>query len=176
MIGILLALAAGVCWGIGEVCTKAVLKSGDVGPITAVAVRCVVAVPLMVIVYLVAVPWLRTEPVQWYTTSMTNWLRLILGAGVIAGTAALVLFYASMKYADIAVVKPIAFCVAPATGVILARYFLDETVTTTRAAGVALVLLGVVLISMKPDADQTAPSPSNTEHLGPDPVPDPPRK
>lgn len=167
MIGILLALAAGVCWGIGEVCTKAVLKSGDVGPITAVAVRSIVALPLMVLVYLIAVPWLKSEPAQWYTTSTANWLRLILGAGVIAGTAALIFFYASMKYADISVVKPIAFCVAPATGVILARLFLGEALTLTRAAGVALVLVGVVLISMKPPADLAAPPASVPERPSP---------
>ena len=36
MKAVLFALAAGLCWGIGEVCTKSVLHSGKVGPLTAI--------------------------------------------------------------------------------------------------------------------------------------------
>ena len=54
MKAILLAIGAGVCWGIGEVATRSVLHSGKVGPITAIAVRSTVALPLLWVAYAVA--------------------------------------------------------------------------------------------------------------------------
>ena len=35
---ILLAIAAGLCWGIGELCTKSVLQGHRIGPLTAIPV------------------------------------------------------------------------------------------------------------------------------------------
>ena len=43
----LLAVVAGASWGVGEVVTKSVLLSGQVGPLTAIAVRSTVALPII---------------------------------------------------------------------------------------------------------------------------------
>ena len=45
MAAIVLAVLAGLAWGIGEVFTKSVLHSKQIGPITAIAVRSSVALP-----------------------------------------------------------------------------------------------------------------------------------
>lgn len=47
MNAIILAIGAGLCWGIGEVFTKSVLHTGKVGPITAITVRSTVALPVI---------------------------------------------------------------------------------------------------------------------------------
>jgi hypothetical protein len=39
MKAILFALAAGLCWAVGELCTKSVLHGQRIGPVTAIAVR-----------------------------------------------------------------------------------------------------------------------------------------
>lgn len=152
MLPILLAIGAGLFWGIGEVCTKMVLKSGQIGPITAVAVRTLVALPLVWIAYAISVAWLKTEPTDWYRKADQAVLwKLVFGAGVSAGGIALICFYMSLKHADISVVKPIAFTIAPATAVLLGWFLLGETMTLRKAVAVGLILVGVALLaSTKP--------------------------
>lgn len=55
MKALLLAIAAGLCWGVGELCTRAVLHGGRIGPMTAIAVRSTVALPLIWLAWFVAV-------------------------------------------------------------------------------------------------------------------------
>jgi drug/metabolite transporter (DMT)-like permease len=153
---ILLAIGAGVCWGIGEVCTKLVLKSGQVGPVTAVAVRTLVALPLVWLAWWAVGRVLGPEP-DWTKASSGVLLKLILGAGVAAGAVALILFYSSLKLADVSVVKPIAFTIAPATAVLLGWLILGEAMTVRKGAAVALILTGVVLLA-SPGAGK-APAP-----------------
>ena len=62
MKGVWIAVAAGLCWGVGEVFTKSVLHSGRIGPVTALAVRSTVALPVIWLACLVAVGPLRAEP------------------------------------------------------------------------------------------------------------------
>ena len=49
MIPIAFAVLAGLFWGIGELCAKSALKSHEIGPLTAIAVRTVVALPIMLV-------------------------------------------------------------------------------------------------------------------------------
>lgn len=144
------AVLAGLCWGIGEVFTRSVLHSKQVGPLTAIAVRSTVALPLLwlawaVAVYLIASP---AEPRAWLRTAESGTLaRLVLGSGVVAGAMAMIFFYAALATGEISKVKPIAFALAPATAVLLGWVALGETVTVAKAAGAALILLGVVLLT-----------------------------
>ena len=41
-----LAILAGCCWGVGELCTKSVLHTGKIGPLTAIAFRSAIALPV----------------------------------------------------------------------------------------------------------------------------------
>lgn len=153
---ILMAIGAGLCWGIGEVCTKLVLKSGQVGPVSAVAIRTLVALPLVWLAWVVINKLMTPEP-DLSKAEPGVWAKLILGAGVSAGAIALILFYSSLKLADVSVVKPIAFTIAPATAVLLGWLLLGETMTLRKAIAVALILGGVVLLASSPGAVPAKP-------------------
>ncbi len=147
----LFAVLAGLCWGVGEVCTKSALQSGRVGPITALCVRIVLAVPPAAVAYLIVHAWLKTEPAQWWRLPTPDLLKLVLGSSLLAGFGGVLFFYLGLGSTggDISKVKPIAFSLAPATGVLLGWWLLGEAMTPRKAVGVALILAGVVLVTTK---------------------------
>lgn len=146
MKAILFAVAAGLCWGVGEVCTKQVLHSGKVGPFTALAVRASVALPAIWLAWWLAVS--RTgEPTAWWRADGGTIAKLLIGSGLIAGALALVCFYWGLSLGEISRVKPVAFAVAPATAVLLAWLLMGEPMTARKMAGLVLVLAGVALLT-----------------------------
>lgn len=147
MYAIILAVMAGLFWAAGELLTKMALSTGQIGPIAAVAVRCVVEVPVIGLVYLILVSRYETEPTQWWFADKGVLLKVVIGSGVLAGAGGLTCFYLSLKFGEITTVKPIAFTVAPATAVLLAVIFLGERPSMQKWAGVACVLIGVILIA-----------------------------
>ncbi len=146
---VLFAIAAGLCWGIGEVCTRSALHSGKIGPITAITVRSMVAIPIIVLVY-----WLmtrgtagvRVEPALAGVDSAT-WSKIVLGSGVVAGALAMVCFYVALSLGEVSTVKPIAFSVAPAVGVVLGWLVLGESMDVRKALSRGLIVAGVVLLT-----------------------------
>ena len=62
MAAVIWAVLAGLCWAVGELCAKSVLKSGQVGPMTALAVRATVALPVIWAVWFAAT---RGARVKW---------------------------------------------------------------------------------------------------------------
>jgi len=147
MHAILFAALAGLCWGVGEVFTKSVLHTKQVGPITAIAVRSTVALPALWIAYWLAVHRLKAEPANWLDADRATLLKLVLGSGLVAGAAAMICFYVALHLGEISRVKPIAFALAPATAVLIGWLALGEVMTANKAAGVALILAGVVLLT-----------------------------
>ena len=147
---ILLAIGAGLCWGVGELCTRAVLHTGKVGPLTAIAVRSAVALPVIVLAWVVAryVLGAASEPADFLHAGGKNWALLVLGSGLVAGAAAMILFYASLSQGPISLTKPIAFSLAPATAVLLGWLVLREPMTLPKALGVGLILAGVLVLTM----------------------------
>lgn len=148
MKAVLFAVLAGLCWGIGELFTKSVLHTKQVGPFTAIAVRSTVALPFIWGAYLIAVHRFGAEPTRWWRTAepATLW-KLALGSGLIAGAAAMIFFYAALSLGEVSRIKPIAFALAPATAVLLGWVVLHEPMSLRKAAGVALILAGVVLLT-----------------------------
>jgi drug/metabolite transporter (DMT)-like permease len=147
MKAILFAVLAGVCWGLGELATKSVLQSGRVGPMAVLLVRMAVALPLAAGAYLVAAALLKSEPAGWWRVESGVMAKLLLGSGVLAGFGGVFFFYLGLSYGPISTVKPIAFTVGPALAVVLAWALLGESMTLAKAAGVVMVLGGVVLIA-----------------------------
>ncbi len=147
MKSVLLAIAAGVCWGVGEAFTRSVLHTGRIGPVTAIAVRSAVALPAIWIAYLIVVHAMGAEPRDWMRAGWPTLLKLILGSGLIAGAAAMIFFYMALSLGELSRVKPIAFALAPAVGAILAFAVLGEPVTARKIAGIIAILLGVVLLT-----------------------------
>ncbi len=150
MQAMLFAILAGVCWGVGEVFTRSVLHSKEVGPLTAIAVRSTVALPVLWMAYVVAVPMLKSEPTRWWATAGGGTLaKLVFGSGLIAGAAAMVFFYVALSLGEVSRVKPVAFALAPAVAVLLGWLLLGEAMSVKKAIGVALILAGVVTLTLK---------------------------
>jgi len=143
------AVLAGLCWGIGEVCTRSALHAGKVGPIGAITVRSLVAVPLLLLVF-----WLMTrgaaglgaEPALAQAGGAT-WAKVVLGSGLVAGGLAMILFYSALSLGEVSVVKPIAFSIAPAVGVLLGWLVLGESMDARKIVAVCLILTGVVVLT-----------------------------
>ncbi|MBC8327334.1 MAG: EamA family transporter [Planctomycetes bacterium] len=146
MKAMLLAGAAGLFWGIGEVFTKVVLHSGKIGPVTAIAVRSTVALPVLWLVWLL-VARSGAEPAGWTRAGTPTLARLTLGSGLLAGAGGMICFYLALHAGEITKVKPVAFTVAPATAVLLGWLVLGEAMTAQKALGVALVLAGVLVLT-----------------------------
>ncbi|MFK7962211.1 MAG: EamA family transporter [Phycisphaerales bacterium] len=146
MKALLLAVSAGLCWGIGEVATKSVLHGGRVGPLTALAIRSTLALPLL---WCVAAWFLArsAEPETWLRAGRSDWTKLILGSGLAAGFGGMACFYLALHAGEVSRVKPIAFTVAPACGVLLGWLVLGEPLGARKLTGVGLVLVGLVFIA-----------------------------
>ena len=143
----MLAMLAGLCWGVGEFFTKQVLHTHRVGPITAIAVRSTVALPVLWAVYLLVVHARGAEPRDWTGAGTTTLLKLVLGSGLVAGAAGMLCFYGALHLGPISKVKPVAFTVAPAVAVLLGWLVLGEAMTVRKAAALMLILSGVVLLT-----------------------------
>ncbi|MBI1304145.1 MAG: EamA family transporter [Phycisphaera sp.] len=146
---ILFAIVAGLCWGVGEVCTRSALHAGKVGPIGAITVRSLVAIPLLVLVFVLmtrGVGGLRVEPAL-LDADRATWAKLVLGSGLVAGALAMISFYIALSLGEVSVVKPIAFSIAPAVGVLLGWLVLGESMDLRKAAAVGLIVAGVVLLT-----------------------------
>lgn len=149
MNAIILAVCAGLCWGIGEVFTKSVLHTGKVGPITAITVRSTIALPVIWLAYFIAMKVVKSEPTGWMQAGAPTLLKLTLGSGLVAGAAAMIFFYSALSVGDISRVKPVAFCLAPAVAALVGWFILGEPVTARRVGAVALILTGVVMLTGK---------------------------
>lgn len=153
MQAILFAVIAGLCWGVGEVCAKAVLHTHKVGPFFAVALRTTIALPIIWGAYLVArrlAPATAGKGLSLAgddALSPRQWLLLIGGSGIVAGALAMIAFYIAISMGEVSKMKPIAFSIAPAAAVLLGAIFLGEPLTARKALAVAIILLGVVLLS-----------------------------
>jgi uncharacterized membrane protein len=153
MQAILFAVVAGLCWGIGEVCAKAVLHTHKVGPFFAVALRTTLALPIIWGAYLVARRLAPETAGKGLTLqgeqalTLKEWALLVGGSGVIAGAIAMIAFYISISMGEVSKMKPIAFTIAPATAVLLGILFLGEAMSMRKIVGVIIVLAGVLVIA-----------------------------
>ncbi len=144
-----LAILAGVSWGIGEAFTRSVLHSGKIGPLTAIAIRSTVALPLIWLAWYAANRgWagLRAEPNPLQADGPTL-AKLILGSGVVAGAVAMISFYAALSMGELSRIKPIAFSLAPACAVMIAWLMMGEPMSVRKGLGVLLILTGVVILT-----------------------------
>ncbi len=161
---VLLAVLAGLCWGIGEVFTRSVLHSKEIGPFAAIAIRSTVAIPAIWAAYYIAAHVLRSpmEVEGWFTqASARTWFKLIVGSGLIAGAAAMIFFYAALSLGEVSRIKPIAFALAPATAVLLGWLTLGESLTVRKVIALVLILTGVVLLTGQPKAKRAESLPGD---------------
>lgn len=147
MKAMIFAVLAGVCWGVGEVFTKAVLHTGKVGPLAAIALRSTVALPVLWAVWWWGTRAAKLEPANWTSAGAGTLGKLALGSGLIAGAGGMACFYLALSFGEVSRVKPVAFALAPAIGAVLGWLALGETMTLRKAAGVVVILVGVVVLA-----------------------------
>jgi uncharacterized membrane protein len=150
MRAVLFAVIAGLCWGVGEIFTKAALNSRQVGPMAVLLVRALVTVPPALIAYLAAAHLTKTETASWWRTMDGSvWVKLVIGSGLMAGFAGVFFFYAglAMPGGDISRLRPIAFSLAPASAVILGWLALGEEMSLRKVVATVLILAGIVLLT-----------------------------
>ena len=147
MRAVFLAVLAGVGWGVGEFFTKQVLHGGRIGPLTAIAVRSTVALPVIWIVWLIFVYGRGVEPREWFRADTQTLLKLTLGSGLVAGALAMICFYGALHLGPISKIKPIAFSLAPVVAVILGYSVLGESMSVRKLTAVLLIVGGVILLS-----------------------------
>lgn len=150
MNAILCAIAAGLCWGIGEIFTKGAINTKEVGPMGAVLLRAAVTLPLALLAFVVAHAVTKSEPQAWWRTMSTGtWLKVVLGSGVLAGFAGVFFFYLGLGQpgGDISILRPIAFALAPATAVLLGWIILGEPMTVRKSISVVLIVVGIILLA-----------------------------
>ncbi|MCR9216358.1 MAG: EamA family transporter [bacterium] len=157
---IVLAVLAGLCWGIGEVFTRSVLHSKEIGPFAAVAVRSTVALPVIWLAYYVAMNVVKSpmEVQGWLGGASTaTWFKLVIGSGLVAGAAAMIFFYAALSMGEVSRIKPVAFALAPATAVVLGWLTLGESLTLRKIIAIGLIIAGVVMLTGKAKSPADAP-------------------
>lgn len=157
MAPIVFAILAGLCWGIGELAAKSALKSGEVGPMTAIAVRATIALPVIWAAWLAATRgWLEPfgvsaarESADWMQASPATWWKLALGAGVSAGALGLAFFYLGLSAGDVSRVKPVAFALAPTVAAVGAFVLLGEEFSAKKLLGLLLIVGGIVVLTTR---------------------------
>ncbi|MFM8642450.1 MAG: EamA family transporter [Phycisphaerales bacterium] len=157
MAAIVWAVLAGLFWAVGELCAKSALKSGEVGPVTAIAVRTSVALPVIWVLWLAATRgWLEPlgveaarEPEGWTQASAATWWKLALGAGVSAGALGIGCFYLGLSSGDVSRVKPVAFALAPALAAVGAFVLLGESFSAKKLLGLVLIVGGIVVLTTR---------------------------
>lgn len=150
MKSILIAVLAGLCWGVGETFTKSVLHTGKIGPFTAMAVRTTIALPV-----LWAAAWMAIriggspEPRDWIKADPSTLTKLAAGSGLTAGAAGMLLFYLALSLGDISRIKPVAFATAIAAAGILGGLVFKEAMPLHKIVAVILIGAGVILMAWK---------------------------
>jgi drug/metabolite transporter (DMT)-like permease len=144
---VLFAILAGMCWGLGELVTKRVLASREIGPMGLLVMRTLVALPPSLIAFwLLARVWPSETPKP--LSASTGVLAMaLLGSGLLAGFGGVFFFYRGLAVGEISVVKPIAFALAPAIAAVCGWLFLGESMTARKGVGIALLIAGLVLVT-----------------------------
>ena len=132
------ALLTAACWGIGGYFEKRGLHMGHLPPQLGITIR--TAVALVVLGAVSAPHWktlgqLETRPL----------LYMVIGGGVVAGSAGMLCFYTALKSGDLSRVMPVAFT-SPLFGALLGLTLGGETVTAKTVAGMLLTVGGIVLL------------------------------
>jgi transporter family protein len=141
MRAVLLALITAAAWGVGGYFEKKGLHAGGLSPQVGAALRTTVA---LLVLGVVAAPAAR----QLLTAPPRALLGIVLGGGVLAGALGILCFYAALRSAPIHVVMPIAFT-SPLFGALAAYVLGGEALSWRTLAGMALTVVGIVLIGSR---------------------------
>ncbi|MEI7656488.1 MAG: EamA family transporter [Phycisphaerae bacterium] len=171
MLAIVMAVLAGLCWGVGEIFTKKALNTGQVGPMAVLLVRTVTTLPMAAAAYWVSMDVWKWERPGWATNATPQvWLMLTLGSGLLAGFAGVFFFYMGLASpgGDISRIRPIAFALSPATAVLLGWVMLGEGMSLRKGIACLLIISGIVLLTgEKSSAHAHGPKPIDSADHSP---------
>ena len=148
MKAMILAVLAGLCWGVGEVLAKSALSSGKIGPVTAAALRTTAALPVLWGIAWIALKVAKVEPSNWTHAPSPVLAKVILGSGVLATAGGVTFFFMALSIGEISRVKPIAFSVAVVVAVLLGTMMLHESLTALKIAGTVMLIGGILLLTI----------------------------
>ncbi len=149
MKSILIAIAAGLCWGIGESFTKSVLHSDKIGPFTAMAARTTVALPFLWLAAWWVLQSRNPEPADWIRAEPSILMKLVIGSGLIAGALGMLLFYSALQAGDLSRVKPVAFATAIVAAVVLGMIVFNEPFHIRKLIATVMIVGGILLTAWK---------------------------
>lgn len=134
----LLALITAVLWGQAPILEKIGLK-GNIGPLTGVIIRSfsVSVAAFCTLLFLKRVPLL-------FQANLRDVIFIVAG-GILASFLGMWTYYTALKQGPASMVVPVA-AIYPLIALILSVIFLHETLSWARVAGIALVVLGVILV------------------------------
>ena len=136
----LFALLTALAWGVGGYFEKKGLHLGQLSPQMGIALRTAIA---LIVLASVSYPEWKALP-QAGTRAL---LYMVIGGGVVAGSAGMLCFYAAIKGAPLTRVMPIAFT-APLFGALMGLLFGGETLTLKAALGMLLTVGGIILLTV----------------------------
>ena len=136
-----LALLAAMAWGFGGYFEKKGLQLGHIPAHVGITIRTAVA---LAILGAISFPQLKTLA----ETGARPLFYMVIGGGILAGSAGMLCFYAALKGAPVSQVMPIAFT-APLFGVLMGLIFGGEQLTWKLALGALMTVSGIVLITAK---------------------------
>jgi len=137
---LIFALFTSILWGIGGYFEKKGLHLGNLSPVMGITVRTAVALVILGM----------ASASEWKTISLTGWkplLYMVLGGGVMAGTAGMFCYYAAIKGAPLSRVMPIAFT-SPLFGALMGILFNGEVLTPKTLIGMGLTVVGIIVLTM----------------------------
>ena len=137
----ILALLTAIMWGVGGYFEKKGLQFGNLSPQIGITIRTAVA---LVILGLVSAPQWRTVA----TAGSKALLYMIVGGGVVAGSAGMLCFYSVIKGAPLSRVMPIAFT-APLFGALMGVIFGGEPLSARMVIGILLTVSGIVVLTTR---------------------------
>jgi bacterial/archaeal transporter family protein len=136
-----LALLTAMAWGFGGYFEKKGLQLGHIPAHVGITIRTAVA---LVILGVISFPQLKILA----ETGTRPLLYMVLGGGILAGSAGMLCFYAALKAAPISQVMPIAFT-APLFGALMGLMVGGESFTWKLAVGGLLTISGIVLLTTR---------------------------
>jgi transporter family protein len=136
----ILALLTAMAWGIGGYFEKKGLHDGNLSPQVGTTLRTVTA---LFVLAAASFPQWRTIP----QAGARPLLYMIIGGGLVAGSAGMLCFYAALKGAPLGKVMPIAFT-SPLFGALMGVALGGEAMTARIAIGMALTIGGIVLLTV----------------------------
>jgi len=137
------AIFSALCYGIGQILARVALR--DIHPITATAFGAVFSV---IITFLYAW-WQKALPTKEVILTNPKSYLLMAVFGIIMVTGTIFANYAmSMPEGKVAIVNVFSLAGALAVATILALIFLRETLTLRTIAGLAFVIVGILILTL----------------------------